>query len=67
MFLANGIATDLLLGLSLTVLPQLYPDGPLPGRLWKVLLGISVGLVMIATPMNQYNFPTVLDRAQWRS
>jgi hypothetical protein len=27
MLLANGIATDLLLGLSLTVLPQLYPDG----------------------------------------
>ena len=49
LLLANGIATDLFLGLSLTVLPQLYPDGPLPGRLWKVLLGVSAGLVVIAT------------------
>jgi hypothetical protein len=49
MWLANGIATDLLLGLSLTVLPQLYPDGPLPGMLWKVLLGVSAGLVVIAS------------------
>ena len=49
LFIANGIATDLFLGLSLTVLPQLYPDGPLPGRLWKVLLGVSAGLVVIAT------------------
>jgi signal transduction histidine kinase len=65
MWLANGIATDLLLGLSLTVLPQLYPDGPLPGRLWKVLLGVSAGLIVIATLKNQYNFPTVLDLAEW--
>jgi signal transduction histidine kinase len=65
MWLANGIATDLFLGLSLTVLPQLYPDGPLPGRLWKVLLGFSAGLVLIATLKNQYNFPTVLDLAEW--
>jgi hypothetical protein len=64
MFLANGIATDLLLGLSLTVLPQLYPDGPLPGRLWKVLLGVSAGLALVATFKNQYNFPTVLDLAE---
>ncbi|HET9561520.1 MAG TPA: sensor histidine kinase [Propionibacteriaceae bacterium] len=65
LFLANGIATDLLLGLSLTVLPQLYPDGPLPGRLWKVLLGVSAGLVMIATLMNVYDFPTVNNLYQW--
>jgi hypothetical protein len=65
MFVANGVATDLLLGLSLTVLPQLYPDGPLPGRLWKVLLGVSAGLVVIATLKMQYNFPTVLDLAEW--
>jgi signal transduction histidine kinase len=61
LLVANGIATGLLLGLSLTVLPQLYPDGPLPGRLWKILLGVSVGLVVIATLMNVYNFPTVND------
>src|SRR4029450_712075 len=65
LWIANGVATDLLLGLSLTVLPQLYPDGPLPGKLWKVLLGISAGLVVIATLKNQYNFPTLLDLAEW--
>ena len=53
------------LGLSLTVLPQLYPDGPLPGRLWKVLLGVSAGLVVIATRKNEYNFPTISDPAEW--
>jgi hypothetical protein len=57
LFIANGIATDLFFGLSLTVLPQLYPDGPLPGRLWKVLLGVSSGLVVLATLKNEYNFP----------
>ena len=61
LFIANGIATDLFIGLSLTVLPQLYPDGPLPGRLWKVLLGISTGLVVIATLENAYDFPTIDD------
>jgi signal transduction histidine kinase len=65
LFIANSIATDLFLGLSLTVLPQLYPDGPLPGRLWKVLLGVSAVLVVIATLKNQYDFPTVLDLVQW--
>ena len=65
MFLANGIATDLLLGLSLTVLPQLYPDGPLPGRLWKVLLGVSAGLVVIATLKLQYDFPTIDNLLEW--
>jgi hypothetical protein len=65
LFIANGIATDLFMGLSLTVLPQLYPDGPLPGRLWKVLLGVSTGLVVVATLKNNYNFPTVLDLAEW--
>ena len=64
MWVANGIATNLFLGLSLTVLPQLYPDGPLPGRLWKLLLGGSAGLVVIATLKNQYNFPTMLDLAE---
>ena len=61
LFIANGIATGLFLGLSLTVLPQLYPDGPLPGRLWKALLGVSAALVVIATLQNEYNFPTVND------
>ncbi|HET9301845.1 MAG TPA: hypothetical protein VFO20_03625, partial [Propionibacteriaceae bacterium] len=65
MLLANGIATDLLLGLSLTVLPQLYPDGPLPGRLWKVLLGVSAGLVVIATLKLQYDFPTIDNLLEW--
>ena len=65
MWVANGIASDLFLGLSLTVLPQLYPDGPLPGRLWKVLLGVSIGLVVIVTLKNEYNFPTVNDLAEW--
>ena len=57
LFIANGIATDLLIGLSLTVLPQLYPDGPLPGRLWNVLLGVSAGLVLIATLHTAYGVP----------
>jgi hypothetical protein len=65
LFIANGIATDLFFGLSLTVLPQLYPDGPLPGRLWKVLLGVSSGLVVLATLKNEYNFPTISDFAEW--
>ena len=62
--LANSLATDLFIGLSLTVLPQLYPDGPLPGRLWKVLLGISTGLVAIATLRNAYDFPTIDDQVE---
>jgi signal transduction histidine kinase len=65
MFLANGIATDLFLGLSLTVLPQLYPDGPLPGRLWKVLLGVSAVLIVIATLKLAYDFPTVNNLYEW--
>jgi signal transduction histidine kinase len=65
LFIANGIATDLFMGLSLTVLPQLYPDGPLPGRLWKVLLGISTGLVAIAALRNAYDFPTIDDQVEW--
>jgi hypothetical protein len=48
----------------LAVLPQLYPDGPLPVRLWKVMLGVSAGLVVIATVKNQYNFPTIDDLAE---
>ena len=63
--IANGVATDLFIGLSLTVLPQLYPDGPLPGRLWKVLLGVSTGLVVIATLRNAYDFPTIDDQVEW--
>jgi len=65
LLLANSIATDLFIGLSLTVLPQLYPDGPLPGRLWKVLLGISTGLVAIAALRNGYDFPTIEDHVEW--
>jgi signal transduction histidine kinase len=63
--IANGIATGLFLGLSLTILPQLYPDGPLPGRLWKLLLGVSAGLVVLATLKNQIDFPTVADLSEW--
>jgi signal transduction histidine kinase len=62
---ANGVTLDLFMGLSLTILPQLYPDGPLPGRLWKILLGVSAALVVIATLKNQYNFPTVNDLYEW--
>ena len=47
------------------MLPQLYPDGPLPGRLWKVLIGVSAGLVVIAMLKNQYNFPTIHDYSEW--
>ena len=64
LWIANGIATDLLLGLSLTVLPQLYPDGPLPGRLWKVLLGVSAGLVVTATRTSEYNFLNISNPAE---
>jgi signal transduction histidine kinase len=64
LLLANSIATDLFIGLSLTVLPQLYPDGPLPGTLWKVLLSISTGLVAIAALKNSYDFPTIDDSVE---
>jgi hypothetical protein len=64
LWIANHIATDLLLGLSLTVLPQLYPDGPLPGRLWKILLGVSAGLVVTATRTSEYNFLTISNLAE---
>ena len=64
LLLTNSIATDLSIGLSLTVLPQLYPDGPLLGRLWKVLLGISTGLVGIAALRNTYDFPTIDDSVE---
>jgi hypothetical protein len=50
--------------LSLTVLPQLYPDGPLPGRLWKVLLGVSAGLVVTATRTSEYNFLNISNPAE---
>jgi hypothetical protein len=62
---ACRMALDLLMGLSLTILPQLYPDGPLPGRLWKILLGVSGGLIVIATLANQYDFPTAYDLYEW--
>ena len=61
---ANEVATDLFMGLSLTVLPQLYPDGPLPGRLWTVLLGVSTGLVAIAALRNTYDSPTIDDQVE---
>ena len=64
LLIANEVATDLFMGLSLTVLPQLYPDGPLPGRLWKVLLGVSTGLVAIAALRNTYDSPTINDQVE---
>jgi hypothetical protein len=64
LLIANSVATDLLMGLSLTVLPQLYPDGPLPGRLWNVLLGISTGLVAVAALRNTYDSPTIDDQIE---
>lgn len=65
LYVANGVATGLFIGLSLAVLPQLYPDGPLPGRLWKVLLGVAAGLVVVATLQYAYNFPTIDDQVEW--
>jgi hypothetical protein len=65
LFVANGIATGLFIGLSLAVLPQLYPDGPIPGRLWKVLLGVAAGLVVFATLQYGVNFPTIDDQVEW--
>jgi two-component system, NarL family, sensor kinase len=56
LIMANGVATDLLIGLSLTVLIQLFPDGPLPGMFWRVMLGVSAGLVAIAAMNSQYDF-----------
>ena len=56
LIMANGVATDLLIGLSLTVLIQIFPDGPLPGRFWRVLLGVSAGLVAIAAINSQSEF-----------
>jgi signal transduction histidine kinase len=46
-------------------LPQLYPDGPLPGRLWKVLLGVAAGLAVVTTLQYAYNFPTIDDQFEW--
>ncbi len=65
LFIANGVTTGLFIGLSLAVLPQLYPDGPLPGRLWKVLLGVAAGLAVVATLRYTYNFPTIDDQVEW--
>ena len=65
LFIANNVATGLFIGLSLAVLPQLYPDGPLPGRLWKVLLGVAAGLAVVATLRYSYNFPTIDDQVEW--
>jgi signal transduction histidine kinase len=57
--IANGVTTGLFIGLSLAVMPQLYPDGPLPGRRWKVLLGVAAGLVVVTTLRYAYDFPTI--------
>ena len=65
LILATDVTLGLFVGLSLTILPQLYPDGPLSGRLWMVLLGVSAGLVVIATLKNTYNFPTIDNLAEW--
>ena len=65
LFIANGVATGLFIGLSLAVLPQLYPDGPLPGRLWKLLLGVAAGLAVVTTLQYAYNFPTIDDHVEW--
>jgi signal transduction histidine kinase len=65
LYVTNGVATGLFIGLSLAVLPQLYPDGPLPGRLWKVLLGVAAGLAVITTLQYAYNFPTIDDQVEW--
>ncbi len=65
LYLANGVTTGLLMGLSLAILPQLYPDGPLPGRIWKVLLGVTAVLVVVALQY-AYNFPTIDDQVESR-
>jgi signal transduction histidine kinase len=65
LFIANGVATGLFIGLSLAVLPQLYPDGPLPGRLWKALLGVAAGLAVVATLRYAHNFATIDDQVEW--
>jgi signal transduction histidine kinase len=65
LFIANNVATGLFIGLSLAVLPQLYPDGPLPGRLWKVLLGVAAALAVVATLRYTYNFATIDDQVEW--
>jgi signal transduction histidine kinase len=64
LFIANGLATGLFMGLSLVVLPQLYPDGPLPGRFWKVLLAVTTGVAVVATQQYVYNFPTIDDQVE---
>ncbi|HET9650436.1 MAG TPA: sensor histidine kinase [Microlunatus sp.] len=56
LFIANGVVTDLFIGLSLIVLIQIFPDGPLPGRVWRVLLGVSAGLVAMAAINNQSDY-----------
>jgi hypothetical protein len=66
LYIANGVTTGLFMGLSLAILPQLYPDGPLPGRIWKVLLGVTAVLVVVAPLHYAYNFPTIDDQAEWR-
>jgi hypothetical protein len=65
LFIANTVATGLFIGISLSVLPQLYPDGPLPGKLWRVLLGVTAGLAVIAPLQWVYNFPTIDDQVEW--
>jgi signal transduction histidine kinase len=65
LFLANGVVTSLFMGLSLAILPQLYPDGPLPGRIWGVLLGVTAVLVVVGALQYAYNSPTIDDQVEW--
>jgi hypothetical protein len=44
--------------------PQRYPDGLLPGRLWMALLGVSAGLVVLATLIVRWRRGTALLRRQ---
>ena len=46
------------------MLPQLYPDGPLPGDSGRSCSASLTGLVVIATLRNTSDFPTIDDLAE---
>ena len=67
LWVASGYAQQLSVGLIITVLPQLYPDGPLPGRRWRVLLAISLLLVLAVTIKSEIDIATLDGPTEWFS
>lgn len=67
LWVASGYAQQLSAGLIITVLPQLYPDGPLAGRRWRVLLAVSLLLVLAVTIKSEIDIATLDRPTEWFS